>query len=469
MICWFSSSLALPVIYRETPLRTNLESVERLALALSKRGSRQDFAGVLFSELISSTDASHAVIWRRESSEAENFIAEKASCRFDDTERFDASIFDFFQLWEAGSSSAYLIENKNHELGTGKLWTSKNLLMPLSLSQNGARAGICGILSLHFTLEIPSNKNWRNLLSSPLAQLIANVFLAKSMDDPRDALAEMSSEIWFERSLRGLQMRLQASLDRDYVLQSAVDTLGSILKVSSCLVLKDEGDSLRVTHEYVDTDLSPLGLGSSAAIPRAIAAQILEKTTVLEETGIRKHEQDTAPYLEGMESLFESSIFSIAGTPILYPGEGRLALVVQSSQRRKWKSKELQLLEHAASALRPALRNCEEHRQALEQVFNLSLLSNLTSQLALALEQMGKMRLADETSDAGEAQPRTSLSGRELEVLRLIASGLSNREIAQRLFLTESTVELHASRIRKKLKLKSRTALVKFACDNQLV
>ncbi|MBL0184760.1 MAG: response regulator transcription factor [Candidatus Obscuribacter sp.] len=45
----------------------------------------------------------------------------------------------------------------------------------------------------------------------------------------------------------------------------------------------------------------------------------------------------------------------------------------------------------------------------------------------------------------------------------------ANKEIAQRLFLTESTVELHASRIRKKLKLKSRTALVKYACDNGLV
>jgi DNA-binding NarL/FixJ family response regulator len=64
---------------------------------------------------------------------------------------------------------------------------------------------------------------------------------------------------------------------------------------------------------------------------------------------------------------------------------------------------------------------------------------------------------------------KVPLSGRELEVLRLIASGMSNREIAQHLFLTESTVELHASRIRKKLKLKSRTALVKFACDNHLV
>jgi DNA-binding NarL/FixJ family response regulator len=98
----------------------------------------------------------------------------------------------------------------------------------------------------------------------------------------------------------------------------------------------------------------------------------------------------------------------------------------------------------------------------------MNVIGNLTQQLTNTLElasrattQLGK---EDRQSD-----PPSSLSQRELEVLRLIALGLANREIAQRLFLTESTVELHASRIRKKLKLKSRTALVKFACDHNLV
>jgi two-component system response regulator NreC len=77
----------------------------------------------------------------------------------------------------------------------------------------------------------------------------------------------------------------------------------------------------------------------------------------------------------------------------------------------------------------------------------------------------GKLR-QDEKNSESESPP---LSSREMEVLCLIASGYANREIAQRLFLTESTVELHASRIRKKLNLKSRTALVKYACDNSLV
>lgn len=52
------------------------------------------------------------------------------------------------------------------------------------------------------------------------------------------------------------------------------------------------------------------------------------------------------------------------------------------------------------------------------------------------------------------------LSQRELDVLRLIAQGLSNAEISQRLFLAMSTVKGHNLRIFSKLQAKSRTEAV---------
>jgi len=52
------------------------------------------------------------------------------------------------------------------------------------------------------------------------------------------------------------------------------------------------------------------------------------------------------------------------------------------------------------------------------------------------------------------------LSERELEVLRLIAQGLSNQEIAQRLFLSINTVKWHTSNIYGKLEVKNRTQAV---------
>ena len=52
------------------------------------------------------------------------------------------------------------------------------------------------------------------------------------------------------------------------------------------------------------------------------------------------------------------------------------------------------------------------------------------------------------------------LSERELEVLKLIAAGLSNREIGQRLFITPGTVKVHAANIYGKLGVHSRTQAV---------
>jgi NarL family two-component system response regulator LiaR len=61
------------------------------------------------------------------------------------------------------------------------------------------------------------------------------------------------------------------------------------------------------------------------------------------------------------------------------------------------------------------------------------------------------------------------LTEREKEVLRLVATGMNNREIAQELFISEKTVKTHVSNILGKLNLDQRTQLVIYAIKNKLV
>ncbi|OQP64294.1 helix-turn-helix transcriptional regulator [Niastella vici] len=58
---------------------------------------------------------------------------------------------------------------------------------------------------------------------------------------------------------------------------------------------------------------------------------------------------------------------------------------------------------------------------------------------------------------------KLGLSKRELEVLQLIAEGLSNQEIAARLFVSLNTVKTHSSRIFEKLDVKRRTQAIEKA------
>jgi len=61
------------------------------------------------------------------------------------------------------------------------------------------------------------------------------------------------------------------------------------------------------------------------------------------------------------------------------------------------------------------------------------------------------------------------ITPRELQILELIASGLSNREIAEKLFVTENTVKTHSSRLFDKLSARRRTQAVQLGKEFGLI
>ncbi len=68
-----------------------------------------------------------------------------------------------------------------------------------------------------------------------------------------------------------------------------------------------------------------------------------------------------------------------------------------------------------------------------------------------------------------EADPLESLSERELELLRLVALGFTNREIGDQLYLSVRAVEVNRAKLFEKLGIESRPELVRFAIANGII
>ncbi|HEY7485382.1 MAG TPA: response regulator transcription factor [Streptosporangiaceae bacterium] len=77
--------------------------------------------------------------------------------------------------------------------------------------------------------------------------------------------------------------------------------------------------------------------------------------------------------------------------------------------------------------------------------------------------------LAKRSAERQQQVPAPKLTEREMEVLRLVAKGLGNREIARELFISENTVKNHVRNILEKLQLHSRMEAVVYAVREKLL
>ena len=67
------------------------------------------------------------------------------------------------------------------------------------------------------------------------------------------------------------------------------------------------------------------------------------------------------------------------------------------------------------------------------------------------------------------AEPRTGVTGRQIQILRLAANGYTNRAIGRRLEISEDSVKTHMQSILRKLRVKDRTQAVAVALRLQLI
>ncbi|HEX5690449.1 MAG TPA: LuxR C-terminal-related transcriptional regulator, partial [Roseiflexaceae bacterium] len=88
---------------------------------------------------------------------------------------------------------------------------------------------------------------------------------------------------------------------------------------------------------------------------------------------------------------------------------------------------------------------------------------------ALAWEQLLNPETAAQSSSIAHSGPASTLSERERDVIRLLAQGLTNAQIATQLIISPFTVNAHLRNIYGKLELPSRPALIRYALEHQLI
>ena len=114
--------------------------------------------------------------------------------------------------------------------------------------------------------------------------------------------------------------------------------------------------------------------------------------------------------------------------------------------------------------------DAEEIRQALVSVAagEAQLDPTVQRRLLEALRRGDHTALAPETRETGPAEGTTALTPRETDVLVLVAEGLSNGEIAERLFVSDSTVKTHINHLLAKTGMRDRAQLVAYAFRHRL-
>lgn len=86
-----------------------------------------------------------------------------------------------------------------------------------------------------------------------------------------------------------------------------------------------------------------------------------------------------------------------------------------------------------------------------------------------AMTRSTAARLMKRVADSSQSRPLETLTGREIELLRFVARGLSNKAIAQGLSVSENTVKYHMKNILQKLGVQNRTEAVTYAIREGLL
>lgn len=307
---------------------------------------------------------------------------------------------------------------------------------------------------------LPKIADYQKFLPRAITTNLQRAMLLENLRETYQRVEQSSKD---EALLNRLIVSIHSSLDLEDIMERAVQSLSVELKISRVMICltSDPTSSVQIARQLTQPDQTPIS--DKSAMLSLYHDLLLD---VGERRPLVVMQEDTFSFAQDVRAeLLLYGILSMITIPLLYRGRlmGWLHLD-QCDYPRCWTVGEINLLTRIASQLSIAISQARLYQIVETQTTRIDKLTELCSQLSTVVNSTREFTERNESRE----KVRVKLSTREIEVLRSVAAGLSNREIAEALHITEGTTEVHVSRLRKKLNLASRAALVRYAYENHL-
>lgn len=301
--------------------------------------------------------------------------------------------------------------------------------------------------------------------------ITTNLQRAVLIENLKDMFTRVEQAQKDEALLNRLIINIHSSLDMSNTIEKATESLVEEFDASRAILclLNDANDTMKIRRQ-ITRDVAPIS-DRSALFERYLDLLL----DIGERRPLVVRHDDSFPFAQDVKTeLFKYKILSLIMVPLVYRGKlmGLIHLDHSHTDKnanakdnpRVWSASESGLLTRISHQLAIAVSQAKLHEIVETQNSSIQKLTELCGTLSKVVESTQDLAKRSE----GHERIRVKLSERELEVLKMVAQGLTNKEIAEGLHITEGTTEVHVSRLRKKLNLTSRAAIVRYAYENHL-
>ncbi len=381
--------------------------------------------------------------------DVEVILMKKLNIEFLRSKPFDAVVYDF----ETG--------NDDNEKILSNLHTKYPNLPIIVITDIDDPNHALKLLSLGASDFITKHAEFDRYLPRIITTNIQRSLLIESLQESLSKIEQASND---ESTLNKFIMNIHSSLVYDEILENLSKMIQETFKSSRVIIClkQDNRSNIPVSYRFSKSRLKNIREQSpifTSYLDLLLMDQDNDPLVVLHD--------DTFSYANNIKHEMKYyDIKSLVLIPFNYRGNLMGFIYIDHTDEIKfWNQSELALLKRIASQLGIALSQAklyqlvDAHSKTVDKLS--ALCNDLTSVVSIT-------KFLTQQSDSLK-ENYVQFTKKEIEILRAIAQGMSNKQISEAMSITLGTCEVRISKLKRKLNLENRASLVKYAINNNLL